>query len=354
MTTWFKTILAALLLSVAVAGVPAPPALAQSSSIRLDSGGAPPPPPTQSLDRDQAEMWRAIRMGETGNVSAGGPVAGVLIQSDGELWRSLRNGPVADYGALALAGVLGVLVLFFLLRGRIRIDGAKTGRTIERFNTLERASHWLTAGSFVVLALTGLNILYGRHTLLPLIGPEAFAQITMLGKLAHNYLGFAFMLGVLLTFLLWVRHNLPDRTDIGWALRAGGLFSRGVHPPAKKFNAGQKLIFWSTVVGGGVLGFTGLQLLFPLYFGSLADMQLYQLIHAGTALLLSAIIIGHIYIGSIGMEGAFDAMGNGQVEEQWAREHHSLWVAEVKGEPPPTDGHGHGHGHGRPGPAPAE
>ncbi|MGQ9365681.1 formate dehydrogenase subunit gamma [Azospirillum sp. ST 5-10] len=345
MASWFKTVLAALLVAVAVAALPAAPASAQSSSIRLDEGMVPPPA-TQAPGQDEADLWRAVRQGETGLTAARGPNAAMLIQSEGELWRSLRNGPVAEYGAWAMGAVVAVLVLFFLLRGRIRIDGPRTGRTIERFGTVERAAHWLTAGSFVVLALTGLNVLYGRYTLLPLLGPEVFALLTAWGKRAHNFLGFAFMLGVLLIFLMWVRHNLPDRTDLGWVLRAGGLFSRGVHPPARKFNAGQKLIFWATVAGGAVLGFTGVQLLFPLYFGTLADMQLYQIIHAATALALAAVIIGHIYIGSIGMEGAFAAMGSGQVEEQWAREHHALWVADVKGEPPPHD-----HGHR---PAPAE
>ncbi|HYG89967.1 MAG TPA: formate dehydrogenase subunit gamma [Azospirillum sp.] len=337
MTSWCKAALAALMLTLTftVAGP-----LARAA----DTAPADVQPFNSSPD---AGLWQAIRQGERGATTLPNPRAGVLIQSEGETWRALRNGPISTYGVWALAGILGVLALFFLIRGRIRLDAPATGRTVERFNTLERSAHWLTAGSFIVLALTGLNVLYGRWFLLPLIGPEAFAALTGWGKLAHNYLGFAFMVGVLMIFLLWVRDNIPDRSDVEWISKAGGLFRRNVHPAAKKFNAGQKVIFWATVLGGAALSFTGLQLLFPFYFGSLADMQLYQMIHAVMALVMVVVIIGHIYIGSIGMEGAFDAMGSGQVEEEWAREHHGLWLAEVKGE------RSRRHGHER-GPAPAE
>lgn len=320
MTSWCKAALAALVLTLGFAAAAPFPARAAEMA---------PAPAGASAD---ADVWRAIRQGMPGTSSLPNPRAGVLIQSEGESWRALRNGPIATYGAWALAGVLGVLALFFLLRGRIRLDAPATGRTVQRFNGLERGAHWLTAGSFIVLALTGLNVLYGRYALLPLIGPEAFAALTGWGKLAHNYLGFAFMAGVLAIFLLWVRDNIPERADLGWFAKAGGLFSRNVHPEAKKFNGGQKVIFWSTVLGGAALGFTGLALLFPFSFGGTQDMQLYQMIHAITALAMVVVIIGHIYIGSVGMEGAFDAMGSGQVEEEWAREHHALWLAEVKGE----------------------
>lgn len=342
MTSWFK----ALAVVLALALTQAPALAAAQSSVRIDAPPAgipaaePPPFSAEGEGRAQADYWRDLRQGFQGLVSIPNKQAGTLIQSEGEIWRTVRNGPLSQYGSWILGGMLGLLVLFFLLRGRIRIDGAKTGRTIQRFNGFERGVHWLTAGSFIVLAVSGLNLLYGRHVVLPLIGPEPFAALTHYGKLAHNYLGFAFILGTVLIFLLWVRHNIPDRTDLVWFLKAGGLFAKGVHPPARKFNGGQKIIFWSTVVGGGILGYTGVQLIFPLSFATLAEMQLFQLSHTVVAVVMIAIIVGHIYIGSIGMEGAFDAMGTGQVELQWAREHHSLWVEEVTGE---KAGH-HKHG----------
>lgn len=337
MMSRIKTALAAILLTVTLGGA--------AAVAPVQAGEPMPPQANQPMNGgSEVDMWRAIRQGEAGQVSIPNRAAGVLVQSEGEAWRSVRNGPLATYGSWVLAGMLGLLVLFFLVRGRIRIDGVKTGRTIQRFNAFERAVHWLTASSFIVLAITGLNVLYGRYTVLPLLGPDVFAAMTQYGKFAHNYLGFAFIVGIVLIFVLWVRHNIPEPGDITWALKAGGLFSKGVHPPAKKFNAGQKVIFWSTVLGGAALGFTGVQLLFPFSFANLGELQIYQLIHAAVAVVLIAIIVAHIYIGSVGMEGAFDAMGSGEVELQWAREHHSLWVQEVTGERP-------GHHHHR---APAE
>ena len=307
-----------------------------------------------------SEIWRAVRGGVQGSVSIPDKQAGVLIQSEGDNWRAIRNGPLTVYGAWIVLGFVGLVALFFLVRGRIKIDAGPSGRTIERFNGLERFTHWLTAVCFVILALTGLNLLYGRHTLLPLLGPEAFTAITMAGKYAHNYLAFPFMLGVVLMFVLWVRHNIPNRYDLAWIAKGGGLFVKGVHPPSKKFNAGQKVIFWSVVLSGLSLGLSGVALLFPFTFAfwdgtfatlnaigfnlptgltAMEEMQLSQLWHAIVALVAIGIIIGHIYIGSLGMEGAFAAMGSGHVDENWAREHHNIWVAEVKGEPLP-DLHG--------------
>lgn len=305
-----------------------------------------------------SDLWRAIRQGETGYVSIPNAAAGQLIQSEGDNWRAIRNGPLTVYGAWTMLGVVIILALFFALRGRIRIESGASGTTIERFTMLERTTHWLTATSFIVLALTGLNLLYGRHVLLPVVGPDIFAAVTMAGKYAHNFLSFAFMVGVVLMFVLWVRHNLPNKRDVKWLAVGGGLFTKGVHPPAGKFNAGQKFVFWAVVLLGISISLSGLALLFPFQFTLFGDtfavlnlfglglpetvtamqeMQLAQLWHGVVALLFIAIIIGHIYIGSVGMEGAFDAMGSGQVDLNWAREHHAIWVEEVR------DGHAKPH-----------
>ena len=304
-----------------------------------------------------SEIWRAVRRGMQGNVSIPDKQAGVMIQSEGENWRVIRNGPMTVLGAWVVLGFIGVIALFFAIRGRIRIEAGPSGQTIERFNGLERFVHWLTAGSFIVLALTGLNLLYGRHLLLPILGPEVFAALAMAGKYAHNYLSFPFMLGLILMFILWVRHNLLDKYDMVWIAQGGGLLSKKLHPPSRKFNFGQKVIFWVVILGGASLSMTGLALLFPFSFSfwdgtfaflnliglnlpsgltAMDEMQLSQLWHAFVALIMIGVIIAHIYIGSLGMEGAFAAMGSGEVDENWAREHHSVWVAESKGEPLPN------------------
>jgi formate dehydrogenase subunit gamma len=311
------------------------------------------------------ELWRALRGGIQGTVSIPDKQAGQMIQSGGDSWRSWRNGPVTVvFGSLLLA-MVGLIALFFLVRGRIKIDAGPSGRTIERFNGVERFTHWLTAVCFIFLAVTGLNMLYGRYLFaMDEAGDsgnfgalhEAFATISLLGKYAHNYLAFGFMLGIVLMVVLWLRHNLPNRYDLEWLSVGGGLLMKGVHPPSKKFNAGQKLLFWSVVLGGLLLSLSGIELLFPFQFAmfdaifaflnifglslptgltAVQEMQYAQLWHAIIAMMLIAIVVGHIYIGSLGMEGAFAAMGSGHVDENWAREHHNIWVAEVKGEPIP-------------------
>ena len=297
-----------------------------------------------------SEFWRQVRKGVTGTVSIPDKNAATLVQSHGDNLRALRNGPLSAFGGWLLLAVVVVLALFLTVRGRIRIEAGPSGRTVERFNGIERFTHWLTATSFVVLGLTGLNMLYGKHVVMPVIGQTAFAALTQWGKLSHNYIGLSFMIGIVLMVVLWLKDNLPDRHDFLWLAKAGGLFVKGVHPPAKKFNAGQKFIFWMVVLGGISISFSGVSLLFPFVllpfaptfeflnmFGfelpvdltPLQETQLALLWHSLLALILIAGIIGHIYIGSLGMEGAFDAVSTGQVDENWAREHHSLWVAEL-------------------------
>lgn len=266
-----------------------------------------------------------------GRVSIPDAKSGVLIQPQGREWRDLREGPVKTYGGGLIVVVVIALCAFFAMRGRIKIDAGASNKRITRFNGLERFTHWLTAVSFVVLGLTGLNLVFGKSLLLPVIGPEAFTAISQFGKLAHNYLSFPFVLGILLMIVLWLRNNIPSGADIEWLKQGGGLLKKGVHPPAGKFNAGQKLIFWLVVLGGIAVSVTGYILMFPFATTDIAGMQLAQLIHAIVSLLLVAVIIGHIYIGSIGMEGAFDAMGSGEVDLNWAKEHHSLWVKEEIG-----------------------
>ncbi len=304
------------------------------------------------------DLWRALRF-DTADIStqSRGPAVKTLIQDRGMWWLKVREGPLLTYGAGLLGVTLVLLALFYLIRGRIRIDGEKTGRTITRFSDVERFGHWLLAGSFLTLGITGLISLFGRKVLIPAFGHEAFSTLAIGTKWVHNNISWAFMIALVIVFVFWVVHNLPDRTDFKWLAQGGGLFGGG-HPPAKKFNAGQKLIFWSTIVLGASISVSGLSLLFPFefnlfgatfavlndlgvpgWFGQDAlptsltpqeEMQYAQLWHAIVSFVLLAIILAHIYIGSVGMEGAFDAMGSGEVEEQWAREHHSLWVDEVR------------------------
>jgi formate dehydrogenase subunit gamma len=288
-------------------------------------------PTAESVTEDKLfEALRGDQMIE-GRASIPDPKAPGLIKPGNKGWAETHSSTIRALTIWTMIGMVALLAVFYAYRGRIRIDAGPAGRTIKRFGGVERFAHWLMAVSFILLALTGLNLVLGRSVLLPMIGEAAFGSLSASGKIVHNYMGWAFMLGLALAFVVWVGRNLPKSHDLTWFAMGGGLFKKGVHPPAGKFNGGQKLIFWSVVVGGAALSFTGVMLLFPAIAGTQADWQLYQLIHGIAAALLTAVILAHIYIGSIGMEGAFDAMGSGEVDLNWAREHHSLWVEEVEG-----------------------
>lgn len=262
-----------------------------------------------------------------GRVSIPDQRSSVLIQPAGRDWRHFRNVTLRWIGGIAILGMLALLIIFYLARGMVRIESGRSGRTIVRFSAFERFVHWMTATCFVILAISGLNITFGRPLLLPLIGFEAFSEWSQWAKYAHNYLSFPFTLGVVLIFLMWIAGNIPNKVDVEWLKRGGGMVGHD-HPPAYRFNAGQKGVYWIVVIGGGLVAATGYQLMFPFYLTGIEGMQLAHVVHAVAAVLFIAVMLAHIYIGTIGMEGAFEAMGEGTVDVNWAREHHSLWLDE--------------------------
>ena len=255
----------------------------------------------------------------------------VLEHPAGRAWREFRTVTLLWIAGIAIVGMIIVLALFYLWRGTIKLRSGFSGKTILRFNMLERFVHWLTAVSFIVLGITGLNITFGRSLLLPLMGPEAFSTWSEWAKYSHNYLSFAFTLGVLLMFVMWIGENFPTAADGQWLKEGGGMFDKEdrTHPPAWKFNAGQKLLYWAVILSSIAMMVTGFALMFPFYGGlTVGSMELAEMFHGAVGALFVALILGHVYIGTIGMEGAFDAMSDGNVDLNWAKEHHNLWVEE--------------------------
>ncbi|MGB7179786.1 MAG: formate dehydrogenase subunit gamma, partial [Xanthobacteraceae bacterium] len=224
-------------------------------------------------------------------------------------------------------GMVALLAIFYLVRGQVKIESGRSGVTVTRFSGFERFVHWMTATCFIILALSGLNITFGKEVLLPLIGPDAFSAWSLAAKYAHNFLSFPFTLGIILIFLMWLRGNIPNRVDVEWIKRGGGIIGHD-HPPAYRFNAGQKAVFWMVVLAGTAMAVSGYLLIFPFYVSAIFGMQIAQMAHSIIAVLFVAAILAHIYIGTIGMEGAFEAMGEGHVDLNWAKEHHSLWLEE--------------------------
>ena len=304
-------------------------------------------PTAEAVQEDK--LLNALKEGDkiTGRITIPDPMAASLIQPAGRDWRDFHRSKLPIIGGVAILGMLAVLAIFLMVRGRIRIHQGFSGKTILRFASFERFTHWLTASCFIVLALSGLNISFGRILILPLFGPEAFATMSAYAKLAHNYLAFPFMLGLVIMFLIWIKDNIPGKIDLQWLKQGGGILFKGQHPPAKRFNAGQKGIFWIVIIGGSLMSVSGWFLLFPYLPANVTALQFWTVIHAVIAMLFIAAMLAHIYIGSIGMEGAFDAMGTGEVDLNWAKEHHSLWVEEEQAK-------GHAPSGTTPRPVPAE
>ena len=264
-----------------------------------------------------------------------------IEQPAGRDWRHFHEVTLRWIGSISILGMLALLVIFYLVRGMVRLESGRSGRVLVRFSAFERLVHWMTAACFILLAISGLNITFGRPLLLPLIGPDAFTAWSQWAKYAHNYLSFPFTLGVFTIFLMWIAWNIPNRGDVEWLKRGGGIVGHD-HPPADRFNAGQKMIYWIVVLGGTAVAVSGYILMFPFYGTNIADMQVAQIVHGVAALLFVAVMLGHIYIGTIGMEGAFEGMWDGTVDVNWAKEHHRVWLEKETAEghvaPPPPKG----------------
>jgi formate dehydrogenase subunit gamma len=286
-------------------------------------GAQQPVNPTASSVKEEQLLQQLKRIQGRGTIPD--TKSYVIEQPEGRDWRHFHEVTLRWIGAVSIIGMLVVLVGFYLIRGMVRLESGRSGRVLVRFNGFERLLHWMTASCFIVLAISGLNVTFGKELLLPWMGPDAFSTWSQWAKYAHNYLSFPFTMGVVLIFLMWLPGNFPNKVDVEWLKEGGGIVGHK-HPPAYRFNAGQKMVYWLQVLAGGALAVSGYLLMFPFYGTNIADMQIAEIVHGIVAVLFVAIMLGHIYIGTIGMEGAFEAMWDGTVDANWAKEHHSLWL----------------------------
>ncbi|PCF95948.1 formate dehydrogenase subunit gamma [Vreelandella nigrificans] len=278
-----------------------------------------------------AEQWRQVRSGETGPNFRDSRHESTynLINASGETWRILRNRWVSPFGLIAIIGMAAVITLFYVIVGRKQLDEPRTGRKLFRWSLFMRSLHWTVATLFITLALTGLNLLYGKFVFRSLFGDAFWGWMISASKVLHNYLGpiFGILLIVLLISLL--KDNIPKKQDWVWFKKAGGLTGKH-HPDAGFANGGEKAWYWLLATVGLVVVASGFVLDFPNFNQSRDTMQWANIIHAVGALGLTAVALGHIYIGTVGTEGSLEAMTTGYVDETWAKEHHNLWYEEVK------------------------
>ncbi len=319
----FVTILA---VSLALPAIAAEQPGNKSSSVRAPVTAGAPPGGVLGGQSD-SDSWRQIRRGQAFQLSGTKTGTPVLIKSTGEEWRSVRNGIVSRYGGYLLGVTLLVMVLFFLLRGRVEIEGGRSGQFLPRFSELERMIHWFVAATFILLGISGLILVFGKYTLLPLFGPAFFGAVASASMQGHNLFGPLFIAGIAFMLVVYAKDNLPKLVDLMWALKGGFLFKG--HASSWKYNMGEKVWFWIAMVCGTALSTSGIAMIFPMLIEDPDMLRLAVIVHGVAALLVIAPAMLHIYIGTVGVEGALEGMTKGEVDANWAREHHDLWAEEL-------------------------
>jgi formate dehydrogenase subunit gamma len=351
--------------AAAATQAPGPAVAASAAALPEPQPGDTNAQRAKSQPGNDAPFWRGVRRsgdvpGSVNNMAAG--ERGVLIQpftrylgtratNAGEAWREIRDWWIVPYGGALVFIVVLALALYYWAKGPLGGHAPDTGRVIERFTYFERASHWSNAIAFVILAVSGLVIAFGKFLLLPILGVHLFGWLTWLLKTMHNFVGPLFAVSLVIVFLTFLRSEWPTRADFDWLRRGGGMFGRGGEPPSHRFNAGEKLIFWGGVVALGAIvvvsGFV-LDKVVPGLDLTRSDMQLAHIIHSVAAMLIIAMFLAHIYMGTIGMRGAYRAMKTGYVDEGWAREHHRLWYDDIAAGKIPAQRTVPGHGREQP------
>lgn len=320
---WLYAGLAALALGLSAPVVAADQGSAQEQAARQ-----------QSQPGNNAPVWRDVRGGDNANqtTQVRGVESAVLVQTGGETWRQVRNGLVTVYGGWLLVAVMAMLGAFYAWKGPIKLHEKPTGRRLLRFGAWDRMVHWGAAISFILLATTGTIILFGKHIVLPVIGYTLFAWLATLAKNVHNFVGPVFAFCTVLLFVTFVKDNFPKVHDLTWLLKFGGLIS-GEHVPSERFNGGEKVWFWLGVtLMGIVVSITGFILNFPNFEQGRELMQTANVIHAIAAVLFLTMGLSHIYLGTVGVEGAYESMRTGYVDESWAKEHHEYWYRDAVAE----------------------
>ena len=323
-----------LLLSLFLAGA----ALAQAQSQQVPEPGAEQNVKDQqqravTQPGNNAPFYREVRgtQSQYTTSSVGGPEGKVLINPAGDTWRRIRNGPVTFYGGWLTVLVLAIIAALYFGKGPVRLHEPLSGRQMRRFTPFEMTVHWSTAISFCILGISGLTMLFGKYVLLPVIGYTLFGWLTYVLKNLHNFVAPLFIVSAAVMIVMWAKDNLWKSYDWTWLKTMWGFFMRSEHVPSGRFNAMEKVWFWGFVVLLSiVMTWSGLVLLFPNFDQTRLTMQQAWVWHAIAAIGYIAMGLGHIYMGTIGVEHTYGNMRHGYTDETWAKEHHSIWYQEVK------------------------
>jgi formate dehydrogenase subunit gamma len=292
-----------------------------SGMIYWQAGGA-------DISNPRANFWRVVREGIPAYTSTPAQGHTVLIINGGENWREIRNGLLMRFSQWVPGLVLAAIALLYLSVGQDKLEKPRSGVTIERYTFGERFLHWYTAVLFIIMALTGLSLLLGRIALIPIFGHPVVSGYLQASKVLHNYCGPLLLVGIFLEFVIWLRYNIPKKIDLQWIIKLGGMTGSRPRPHAEKINGGEKAWYWLVFLFGIAVGITGVLLDFPIWGQTRFTMQLSHAIHATVAILFVSVLFGHIYMGTLGIEGVFESMWTGYVDTVWAQQNHDLWYEE--------------------------
>jgi formate dehydrogenase subunit gamma len=279
-----------------------------------------------------SDLWREVRQRDlpiSGITQVQGVESGVLINADGDRWARFRIENPVRYAPIVLLVVVAILVLFYALRGKVGIEGGLSGRMVKRFTDYERVVHWTLALLFLFLALTGLILLLGRTLLIPLFGHQVFSLLASASKESHNLVGPIFLVSLIMMVVSFARRNIYEKGDLTWLLKGGGFIGKS-HVSGGFFNMGEKSWYWMVILIGLAISISGLILVSPNFGQGRVIMAISHVVHVLGAVILIAVSLGHMYMGSIGTEGSIEAMKSGYVDINWVEAHHDRWAQQVK------------------------
>jgi len=277
-----------------------------------------------------SDLWRDIRQRDDsleGISQVKGVDNHIMINTLGDRWARFRVNNLVSYGAIALVAITLVLLLFYMTRGKLGVEGGLSGRMVHRFTDYERIVHWTLAIVFLLLAISGLILLLGRSFLMPILGQEIFSIFASASKEGHNLFGPIFLVSLLMMLFSFVKRNIYEKGDLTWLLKGGGFIGKS-HVTGGFFNMGEKTWYWLVILVGFVISASGLILVSPNFGQGRIIMELSHVVHVGSAVILIAVSIGHMYLGSIGSEGSFEGMKTGYVDINWVESHHDRWAKE--------------------------
>ncbi len=283
------------------------------------------------IENPGTELWREIRQRNfplQGSSQVKGVDSNLLINVEGDRWARFRVNQLVNFGAIALAGIVLLLLAFYVIRGKVGVEEGLSGRMVHRFTDYERIIHWVLALVFLLLAITGFILLLGRPFILPFLGKEVFAVFASASKEGHNLFGPVFIVSLLMMLFSFAKRNIYEKGDMTWLLRGGGLIGKS-HVTGGFFNMGEKTWYWIVILVGLVISVSGVILVSPSLGQGRVIMELSHVIHVGAAIILMAISLGHMYLGSIGSEGTLESMKTGYVDINWVAAHHDRWVKEI-------------------------